>query len=82
MSVKELAVYTSSTSPGGPFVKVAQIIVPDYQNLQKPFQEFRFAPAHARFVKLQVLSFHPGASGNLGIVGSIQLYASNTDGKF
>jgi TIR domain len=81
MSVKELALYTSSTSPGGPFVKTAQITVPDYQDLRKPFHEFRFAPVRARFVKLEVLSFHALASGNVGFVGSIQLYASDTTGS-
>ena len=56
--VKELAIYTSSTSSEGPFVKTAQITVPDRAIMQKPFQEFHFAPVQARFVKLQMLSFH------------------------
>jgi hypothetical protein len=46
--------------------------------MQKPFQEFHFAPVQARFVKLQMLSFHPGGSYS----GSIQLYDSNTNGRF
>ena len=54
--VKELAIYISSTSPEGPFVKAAEITVPNHPIMQKPFQEFHFAPVQARFVKLQVLS--------------------------
>jgi hypothetical protein len=46
--------------------------------MQKPFQEFHFAPVQARFVKLQMLSFH----GSTPYVGSIQLYASNNSGRF
>ena len=53
----------------------------DYQDLRKPFHEFRFAPVQARFIKLQVLSFHALASSNVGIVGAIQLYASDTTGS-
>jgi hypothetical protein len=73
VGVKELAVYTSSMSPEGPFVKAAQITVPDHPIMGKPFQEFHFAPVQARFVKLQMLSFHAG--GSTPYVGSIQLYA-------
>ena len=76
--VKELAIHTSSTSPEGPFVKAAQITVPNHPILQKPFQEFHFAPVQARFVKLQVLSSHR----ELTYLGSIQLYADNTSHKF
>lgn len=41
--VKELALYTSSASPEGPFVKAAQITVPDHPLMEEPFQEFHFA---------------------------------------
>jgi len=78
VGVKELAIYTSSTSSEGPFVKAAQITVPNHPIMQKPFQEFHFAPVQARFVKLQMLSFH----GSTPYVGSIQLYASNNSGRF
>lgn len=78
--VKELALYISVTSPEGPFVKAAQITVPNHYIPHKPFQEFHFAPVQARFVKLQVLSSH--ASGPSAWVGSIQLYASNVTSKF
>ena len=76
--VKELAIYSSSTSPEGPFVKAAQITVPNHPIMQKPFQEFHFAPVRARFVKLQVLSSHR----ELTYLGSVQLYADNTSNKF
>jgi hypothetical protein len=79
VGVKELAIYASSTSSEGPFVKAAQITVPNHPIMQKPFQEFHFAPVQARFVKLQVLSFHGNGSP---YVGSIQLYASNTGSRF
>jgi hypothetical protein len=78
VGVKELAIYTSSTSSEGPFVKAAQITVPNHPIMQKPFQEFHFAPVQARFVKLQMLSFHASTP----YVGTIQLYASNTNGRF
>lgn len=80
VGVKDLAVFTSSTSPDGPFVKAAQITVPDHAVMHKPFQEFHFPPVQARFVKLQVLSSH--ASGATSYVGSIQLYATNTGSRF
>jgi len=75
-NVKELAIHVSSTSPEGPFVKAAQITVPNYRNMQKPFHELHFEPVQARFVKLQVLS----SQGDIPLarVGSIQLYASNS----
>ena len=78
-NVKELAIHVSSTSPEGPFVKAAQITVPNYRNMQKPFHELHFAPVQARFVKLQVLS----TQGDIPVarVGSIQLYASNSSGR-
>ena len=60
--------------------KAAQITVPNHPIMQKPFQEFHFAPVQARFVKLQMLSFHAG--GSTPYSGSIQLYASNTNGRF
>jgi len=78
VGVKELAIYTSSTSSEGPFIKAAQITVPNHPIMQKPFQEFHFAPVQARFVKLQMLSFH----GSTPYVGTIQLYASNNSGRF
>jgi hypothetical protein len=77
--VKELAIYISSTSPEGPFVKAAQITVPLHRDLKKLFQDFHFAPVQARFVKLQVLSSHHSAPA--AYVGSIQLYASHTNGR-
>jgi len=75
--VKELAIYTSSTSAEGPFVKAAQISVPNHPIMEKPFQAFHFAPVQARFVKLQVLSSHR----ELTYLGSVQLYADNTGNR-
>ncbi len=74
-NIKELAIYTSSASPEGPFTKVAQLTVPNYRNMEKPFHELHIKPSEARFVKLQVVSLQTdyGPNGNLG---SIQLYAS------
>ena len=80
VGVKDLAIFTSVTSPEGPFVKAAQITVPNHFVVHQPFQEFHFPPVQARFVKLQVLSSH--ASGVTAYVGSIQLYASNTGSRF
>ena len=80
MGVKELEVSTSTESAGGPFVKAALITTPDYQNLATPFHEFRVPPVQARFVRFQIVSFHPGAGGNIGTVGSIQLYHRNAGG--
>jgi len=76
---KELAIHVSSTSPEGPFVKAAQVTVPNHRNMQKPFHELHFAPVQARFVKLQVVS----TQGDLPLakVGSIQLYDSRTTGR-
>jgi hypothetical protein len=73
---KALALFTSPTSPEGPFIKAAQIAVPNHFIVQQPYQEFRFAPVEARFVKLQVLSSH--ASGTSAYVGTIHLYASSS----
>lgn len=72
--VKDLAIFTSSASPEGPFVKAAQITVPNHYQPHIPFQQFHFPPTQARFVKLQVLSSHAG--GATAYVGTIQLYAS------
>jgi TIR domain len=80
IGVKELEVSTSTESAGGPFVKAALITAPDYQNLATPFHEFRFPPVQARFVRFQIVSFHSGAAGNVGTVGSIQLYHRHAGG--
>ncbi len=71
MSVKDLALFTSTTA-AGPFVRVAQVSVPYFPNGRNPFHEFSFAPVEARFVRLDVLSFHSAAT--TGFVGSIRLY--------
>ncbi len=74
-NIKDLAIFASSESAEGPFVKVAQLTVPNYRNMEKPLHELQFTPAEARFVKVQVLSLRNdyGPNGNLG---TIQLYAS------
>jgi TIR domain len=74
-NIKELAVYTSSASPEGPFAKVAQLTVPNYRNMEKPFHELHLTPSEARFVKLQVVSLQNDYGPN-GLLGTIQLYAS------
>jgi len=74
-NIKELAVYTSSASPEGPFAKVAQLTVPNYRNMEKPFHELHVTPSEARFVKLQVVSLQNDYGPN-GLLGTIQLYAS------
>lgn len=73
-NIKELAVFTSSTSPEGPFVKAAQLTVPNYRNMEKPRHELHFTPVEARFVKLQVVSLQNDYGPN-GLLGTIQLYA-------
>jgi hypothetical protein len=50
IGVKDLAIFTSSTSPERPFAKAAQIAVPDHYVMRTPFQEFHFPPVLARFV--------------------------------
>jgi len=74
-NIKELAVYTSSASPEGPFAKVAQLTVPNYRNMEKPFHELHLSPSEARFVKVQVVSLQNDYGPN-GLLGTIQLYAS------
>lgn len=74
-NIKELAVYTSSASPEGPFAKVAQLTVPNYRNMEKPFHELHISPSEARFVKLQVISLQNDYGPN-GLLGTMQLYAS------
>jgi hypothetical protein len=74
-NVKDLAILISSTSPEGPFVKAAQVTLPNYRNMEKPLHELHFTPVEARFVKLQVVSLRNDYGPN-GILGTIQLYAS------
>jgi hypothetical protein len=73
-NIKELAILISTASAEGPFVKVAQVTVPNYRNMEKPLHELHFAPVEARFVKLQVVSLQNDYGPN-GILGSIHLYA-------
>jgi len=74
-NIKDLVISTSAESSEGPFVKVATVTIPNHRKMEQPFHELRFAPAHARFVKLEAASLRNdyGPNGNLG---SIQLYAS------
>jgi len=74
-NIKELAILTSTASPDGPFVKAAQVTIPNYRNMEKPLHELRFAPVEARFVKLQVMSLQNDYGPN-GLLGTIQLYAT------
>ena len=74
-NIKDLAVFTSSESPEGPFVKVAQLTIPNYRNMEKPLHELHFAATEARFIKLQVVSLRNDYGPN-GLLGTIQLYAS------
>ncbi len=74
-NIKDLAIFASSESPEGPFVKVAQLTLPNYRNMERPLHELHFAPAEARFVKVQVVSLRNDYGPN-GLLGTIQLYAS------
>ena len=74
-NIKELAILISTASADGPFVKVAQVTLPNYRNMEKPLHELRFPPVEARFVKIQVASLQNDYSPN-GLLGSIQLYNS------
>jgi hypothetical protein len=69
--VKDLDLYISTRSATGPFVKAAQIRVPNFRDPQHPFHQFHFAPVRARFVRIQLVSFYLGGTGFLG---SIRLY--------
>jgi TIR domain len=75
-NVKELAVLTSAASAEGPFVKVAQVTLPNYRNMEKPLHELHFTSVEARFVKLQVVSLQNDYGPN-GLLGTIQLYTSS-----
>jgi len=75
-NVRELAILISSASAEGPWLKAAQVSVPNYRNMDKPLHELRFTPVEARFVKLQVVSLQNDYGPN-GILGSIQLYSSS-----
>ena len=74
-NIKELAILISTASAEGPFVKVAQVTLPNYRNMEKPLHELRFPAVEARFVKIQVVSLQNDYGPN-GLLGSIHLYAS------
>ena len=74
-NIKELAILTSSASAEGPFVKVAQVTIPNFRNMERPLHELHFTPAEARFVKLQVTALQNDYGPN-GLLGTIQLYSS------
>lgn len=57
----------------GPFKKIGEFEIPNYKNMRAPFHEFKFQPATARFVKLEVVSFYHGDGPN-GNVCTMQLY--------
>jgi hypothetical protein len=71
-NLKTLELFTADAERG-PFKKIGEFEIPNYKNMRAPFHEFKFEPATATFVKLQISNFQQGDGPN-GNVCTMQLY--------
>lgn len=53
----------ASNAPGGPFESIGVFTTQNIRIMKNPYQEFRFAPVKAKYLKLRSLENHSGSSG-------------------
>lgn len=71
-NLKDFELFVGNVSPTGPFESVGKFATQNMRMMQKPFQEFKFAPVKAKYFKLQSVRTH--ADHTSALVYEIQLF--------
>ncbi|HTE14470.1 MAG TPA: toll/interleukin-1 receptor domain-containing protein, partial [Burkholderiales bacterium] len=71
-NMKEFELFAGNASPTGPFESIGKFSTQNMRMMQKPYQEFRFAPVKAKYFKLQSLRSHADRTTSLAY--EIQLF--------
>jgi hypothetical protein len=61
---KEFELLIAQDSPDGPFTSLGKFQTKNYRIAQNPFQEFKFQPVKARYLKVIFLSNHEDKTGS------------------
>jgi len=60
--MKDFELFAGNASPTGPFESIGRFSTQNMRMMQNPYQEFRFPPVKAKYVKLQSLRSHGDSS--------------------
>jgi hypothetical protein len=71
-NMKDFELLVGNTSPAGPFESVGKFSTQNMRMMQNPYQEFRFAPVKAKYLKFQSLRNHDNSTASS--VYEIQLF--------
>ncbi len=63
-----------ANEPGGPFQSIGIFATQNVRIMKNPYQEFRFAPVTAKYLKVRALKSHSG--GDVAIAHEFRLYGS------
>jgi len=66
-NVKDFELFAGSDTPTGPFESIGQFTTQNVRLMESPYQEFKFPPVTARYVKFKVLTDHRGNKGDAGL---------------
>ena len=61
-NMKDFELFVGHTAPTGPFESIGRFSTQNMRMMQNPYQEFRFAPVKAKFLKFQSLRNHDNAA--------------------
>lgn len=62
-NLKDFLLLAGSDSPTGRFEPIGQFSVQNYRMTNSPYQDFRFAPVKAKYLKVRLLNTHGGRTG-------------------
>jgi hypothetical protein len=60
-NVKEFELLAGNDSPTGRFESIGRFQTQNIKFVKRPYQEFKFPPVHARYLKVKILSSHAGS---------------------
>ncbi|MCC7274745.1 MAG: hypothetical protein IT561_18895, partial [Alphaproteobacteria bacterium] len=78
-NLREFELLAGDEGPAGAFRSIGVFSVQNLQLLRTPYQEFRFAPVTARYLKVKLVSNH-GRSGNWIALREFRLFGRLADG--
>jgi hypothetical protein len=59
--VKEFELLAGNDSPTGRFESIGKFQTQNIKFVKRPYQEFKFPPVQARYLKVRILSSHGGS---------------------
>ncbi|HET6621132.1 MAG TPA: VWA domain-containing protein [Dongiaceae bacterium] len=78
-NLKDFELLVASDAPAGPFRSIGTFTTQNLKLMKTPYQEFKFAPVMARYLKVKLLSNH-GGDGYIG-ASEFQLFGELGEGK-